>query len=586
MSASAPDWRIVLIALLYSIGAHGIMTLNDFKSVEGDERMGIDSLPVLLGVDNAARFACLVMVVPQVAVVAMLLAWQQPIHAAAVGALVLVQLLLMVHFLKGPRERAPGTTGPGSVAMSSVCSSAPLRWLRCRRVDHEWFNALMVRHRQTWPDSDRPRCDRRVDDIDAEPSHGDRTGDASHSAGRSRRYSLCSSGLPAGLGPWFGSRGPSDTVDRRRHGGARNRRLDGFDRDGLDDDAALFGIALAVVAFCLIGAGVGAAGTSLLVLLAKRTDDNRRAAAATIVWVMMIAGFIVTTVVAGHWLDPFSPMRLIIVSGSVSVAAMVLTIIGVWGVEGGSVARAQLVSRSSTRQPSFRDAFMEVWHEPKSRRFAIFVFVSMLAYSAQDLILEPFAGAVFAFTPGETTKLSGVQHAGTLIGMALVPLIGAVYPRSRVNLQLWTVGGCLASAIALLCLAAAAIVGPSWPLRETVFMLGVTNGAYAVAAIGSMMVLISAGDEKREGVRMGLWGASQAFAFGIGGFLGTLASDIARYVLTSAALSYFAVFASEAGLFVIAAVMAVWVHRAPTKDATQQQVFNLPIATVTEGARS
>ena len=113
MSSSAPDWRIVLIALLYSIGAHGIMTLNDFKSVEGDERMGIDSLPVLLGVDNAARFACLVMVVPQVAVVAMLLAWQQPIHAAAVGALVLVQLLLMVHFLKGPRERAPWYNGTG-----------------------------------------------------------------------------------------------------------------------------------------------------------------------------------------------------------------------------------------------------------------------------------------------------------------------------------------------------------------------------------------------------------------------------------------------------------------------------------------
>jgi len=70
-----------------------------------------------------------------------------------------------------------------------------------------------------------------------------------------------------------------------------------------------FGIVLAVLAFCLIGAGVGAAGTSLLVLLAKRTDDNRRAAAATIVWVMMIAGFIVTTGVAGQMLDPFSPPR-------------------------------------------------------------------------------------------------------------------------------------------------------------------------------------------------------------------------------------------------------------------------------------
>ena len=350
----------------------------------------------------------------------------------------------------------------------------------------------------------------------------------------------------------------------------------------------LFGIALAVVAFSLIGVGVGAAGTSLLVLLAKRTDDNRRAAAATIVWVMMIAGFIVTTGVAGHLLDPFSPVRLIMVSGSVSVAAMVLTIFGVWGVEGEPVTDGRSVQRRlPVRRPSFREAFLEVWSEPRSRRFAIFVFVSMLAYSAQDLILEPFAGAVFGFAPGETTKLSGVQHAGTLIGMALVPLIGAVYPRSRGNLQIWTIGGCLASAIALLCLAAAAVVGPSWPLRETVFMLGVTNGAYAVAAIGSMMALVGAGGERREGVRMGLWGAAQAFAFGIGGFLGTLASDLARYVLTSAALSYSVVFAAEAGLFVVAAVMAVWVHRASAKDATRQcAAGDLPVGAIAEGAQS
>ena len=333
----------------------------------------------------------------------------------------------------------------------------------------------------------------------------------------------------------------------------------------------LFGIALAVIAFGLIGAGVGAAGTSLLVLLAKRTDDSRRAAAATIVWVMMIAGFIVTTGAAGHMLDPFSPLRLIAVSGCVSVAAMVLTLAGVWGIEGRTVTPVQQPTRKLPPKSTFRKAFLEVWAEPKSRRFAIFVFVSMLAYSAQDLILEPFAGVVFGFTPGETTKLSGVQHAGTLIGMTLVPLIGAVYPRSRGNLQIWTIGGCLASAIALLCLAAAALAGPSWPLRETVFMLGVTNGAYAVAAIGSMMSLVGAGGEKREGVRMGLWGAAQAFAFGIGGFLGTLASDIARYLLSSPALSYSVVFAAEAGLFVVAALMAVWVDRAPARGAIQQR---------------
>ncbi|WP_294934934.1 chlorophyll synthase ChlG, partial [Tardiphaga sp.] len=103
MTASAPDARIIIMALLYSIGAHGIMTLNDFKSVEGDRRMGIDSLPVMLGVDRAARFACWVMAVPQLAVVALLLTWERPIYAAAVAALLVAQIFLMMHLCKRPR---------------------------------------------------------------------------------------------------------------------------------------------------------------------------------------------------------------------------------------------------------------------------------------------------------------------------------------------------------------------------------------------------------------------------------------------------------------------------------------------------
>jgi BCD family chlorophyll transporter-like MFS transporter len=81
-----------------------------------------------------------------------------------------------------------------------------------------------------------------------------------------------------------------------------------------------------------------------------------------------------------------------------------------------------------------------------------------------------------------------------------------------------------------------------------------------------MMSLVSAGDEKREGVRMGLWGAAQAIAFGTGGFIGTLASDVARYFLSSPAQSYSVVFIGEAALFLVAAAMAVWVHRSPSKD--------------------
>jgi BCD family chlorophyll transporter-like MFS transporter len=326
------------------------------------------------------------------------------------------------------------------------------------------------------------------------------------------------------------------------------------------------GIALAAFAFALIGVGVGAAGTSLLVLLAKRTDDGRRAAAATIVWVMMIAGFIVTTAVAGQLLDPFSPARLVAVSAGVSLVAMALTALGIWGVEAPAPA-APRAAETPRPDGSFIEALRAVWDEPQARRFAIFVFVSMLAYSAQDLILEPFAGVVFGLTPGETTRLSGLQHGGTLIGMVLVPLIGALLPRWRGNLKVWTVGGCIASALALLALATAAQIGPAFPLKAAVTALGVTNGAYAVAAIGSMMALVSAGGTQREGLRMGLWGTAQAVAFGTGGFLGTVAADAARAVLGSPAQAYATVFVAEAALFMVSAAMALRIGRGMSQRA-------------------
>ena len=108
-----PDLRSLLLAGLYSAGAHGIMTLNDFKSVDGDRRMGIASLPVQLGVARAGRVACWVMAVPQVVVVALLAHWGAPAHAALVGMLLVAQLMLMSRLLDDPRARAPWYNGTG-----------------------------------------------------------------------------------------------------------------------------------------------------------------------------------------------------------------------------------------------------------------------------------------------------------------------------------------------------------------------------------------------------------------------------------------------------------------------------------------
>jgi chlorophyll/bacteriochlorophyll a synthase len=106
VSGGSSAWRVLPIAALYSIGAHGIMTLNDFKSIEGDRQVGIQSLPVRLGVDRAARVACAVMALPQFVVVALLVQWHWPLHAACVGGLLAAQVALMRRFIGQPRRYA------------------------------------------------------------------------------------------------------------------------------------------------------------------------------------------------------------------------------------------------------------------------------------------------------------------------------------------------------------------------------------------------------------------------------------------------------------------------------------------------
>jgi BCD family chlorophyll transporter-like MFS transporter len=315
----------------------------------------------------------------------------------------------------------------------------------------------------------------------------------------------------------------------------------------------LAGLGLAIVAYAMVGMGVGAAGTSLLVLLAKRVDERRRAAAATIMWVLMIVGFAVTSTTVGHFLDPFSAPRLVLVMAVAAAIAFAVAALAVYGVEsGGAGATARGAPRDHA---SFKSALRRAWAEPEARGFTLFVFTSMLAYSAQELLLEPFAGLVYGYTLGESARLSGLWHSAVLIGLISVG-IACSGSRRFGSLRAWTVGGCAASALALLGLACADLVGPHWPLKLSVIALGLSNGVFAVAAIGSMMELAHRGEAGSAGVRMGLWGAAQAVAFALGGFLGTLMVDSIRYLFGSPTAAFALVFGAEAALFLVAAGIA------------------------------
>lgn len=321
---------------------------------------------------------------------------------------------------------------------------------------------------------------------------------------------------------------------------------------GLMEQHAWAGIATAIPSFLLIGLGIGAAGTNLLALLSTRVSAARQAPAGSLVWIMMIFGLAVTGITAGQMLDPYSHSRLVAVTLAVCSFAMVLTFLGVWGQERGEKREV------AAREGDFRAVLRELWVDPRVRVFTVFVFASMLAYNLQDLILEPFAGHVFGLTVGESTKLGGMHHAGALMGMIAVLCAGTVLARwVTVPIRVWIVGGCLLSGLSLVGLAYGGMHAETWPIAANIFTLGLANGAFAVAAIGAMMGLAREGGDGREGLRMGLFGAAQAIAFGLGSFAGTAMVDIMRLLTTLDAMAYGTVFAFEGLVFLVAAALAL-----------------------------
>ena len=332
---------------------------------------------------------------------------------------------------------------------------------------------------------------------------------------------------------------------------------------GVITGGATLGYALAVLAFAMIGAGVGAAGTSLLALLASRVAPERRAAAAAVTWIMMVAGIALSAAGAGALLDPFSFGRLLQVVAGVAAGAVLAATLAVRGVERGApdpVDRFDLMSTPPSGDPSFGDALRALWADTEARRFTGFVFLSMLAYAMQDLILEPFTGLRFGLTPGESTQVSGIQHGGVLLGMILTGIAGSGFGgRASGGMRHWIVGGCVGSAVALCGLVMAARVGPGWPILANIFALGFANGVFAVAAIGAMMALADGGatGTHSAGIRMGIWGAAQAIAFGLGGLTGAVAVDAGRALTGSLPQTFMLVFGAEALLFLAAAVLAL-----------------------------
>ena len=345
----------------------------------------------------------------------------------------------------------------------------------------------------------------------------------------------------------------------------------------------LYGIMLALFSYTLIGFGVGAAGTPLLALLASYSSKSQKGFAASITFLMMILGLAITGITAGIILDPYSHQKLMKITASLAIITNILSYLSLKNLEKSLLNNADARIPNSIRYDvPFLTGIKKIWMEREARLFTIFIFISMGAFSMQDPILEPFAGEVFGFAVGESTKLDGLHKVGTLIGIILIILclskfrIGfgsfSIFKNERLGSEkLWLITGCLFSALSLFIIS---LLGLTYRdpgiLNSVVFFFGISNGVFTAGILGTMLHLASRGSgDNNTGTRMGIWGAAQAYATMIAVFFSTVLVDILGLMMNSLPSVYGIVFLTAASFFIAAAFLGSLIIKKDELDQNQ-----------------
>ena len=344
-----------------------------------------------------------------------------------------------------------------------------------------------------------------------------------------------------------------------------------------------YGIMLALFSYTLIGFGVGAAGTPLLALLASYSSKSQKGFAASITFLMMILGLAITGITAGIILDPYSHQKLIKITASLAIITNILSYLSLKNLEKSLQNSVDACKPNATNYDvPFLEGIKKVWMEREARLFTIFIFISMGAFSMQDPILEPFAGEVFGFAVGESTKLDGFHKIGTLIGIILIILclskfrIGfgslSIAKNERLGSEkFWLITGCLFSAFSLFIIS---LLGLTYRdpgiLNSVVFFFGISNGVFTAGILGTMLHLASRGSgDNNTGTRMGIWGAAQAYATMIAVFFSTVLVDILGLMMNSLPSVYGIVFLTAASFFIAAAFLGSLIIKKDELDQNQ-----------------
>jgi BCD family chlorophyll transporter-like MFS transporter len=311
------------------------------------------------------------------------------------------------------------------------------------------------------------------------------------------------------------------------------------------------------LAFLLVGAGLHTVQTAGLALATDLVPEASQPAVVGLMYVMLLLGTVVSAVIFGVLLVDFSPGRLVQVIQGAAVTTIVLNIVALWKQE---TRRPPRNSGAATQaRPSFRDAWRRFIGGDHAVRRLLAIVLGTMAFTMQDVLLEPYGGQVLGMTVAQTTLLTATLAGGGLLGFALASrTLGRGADPFR-----------MAVAAVLLGIPAFGIVIAAGPLQSLplfvagVFLLGLGSGMFGHGTLTASMRLAP---REQIGLALGAWGAAQATAAGVGVALGGIirdlvsalaARDIFGPALTGPATGYTAVYCIEIALLFATVVVMV-----------------------------
>ena len=305
----------------------------------------------------------------------------------------------------------------------------------------------------------------------------------------------------------------------------------------------LIGVPLAILLFGMWGFGYNLAVVAYLSLASDMSTEQQRARTVAVMWFMMITSVIVTAIVVGRALEPYSEERLFTVFLKTGGVALALALVGLIGLEPRRTTMTVRQSRAGQMA-----AIRAIISNPQARIFFVYLIMLLAAILGQDVLLEPFGAQAFGMNVKETTQLTAIWGGATLTALLLY---GAVLSRWVSKKRGAMIGGSIA-ATGFLLIALSGMLAIEAMFIPGILLLGFGTGIATTTNLALMLDMTTA---EQVGLFIGAWGVADAIARGVGMLLGGVMRDVIAHMSGSAVSGYVSVFLIEAMLLGISLVL-------------------------------